>query len=144
MNVWQETILQESVTCLMSQIKKDLSGKPLKDAPEEKALAVCWKGTKPLKSVNDVKSYFKPLALSFMKEKNVLLHLPPEDYLVVTKNGNVCLGVLNGSEVGLENFNVIGDIFFQDKLVIYDNDKHQMGWTSANCGRLPKSSTTPL
>jgi hypothetical protein len=83
----------------------------------------------------------------------------------------VCLGVLNGSEVGLKNINVIGgkhsgqnkdfdllqvfhllvvsnilpfhipDNFFQDKLVIYDNDKHQIGWASANCDRLPKSST---
>ncbi|KAJ9166681.1 hypothetical protein P3X46_021391 [Hevea brasiliensis] len=123
----------------LNLIRKDLSGKPLKDAPEEKALSICWKGAKPFKSVSDVKSYFTPLALSFTKSKNVQLQLPPEDYLIVTKNGNVCLGILNGSEVGLENFEVIGDIFFQDKLVIYDNGNHQIGWVPANCDRLPKS-----
>ncbi|KAJ9146278.1 hypothetical protein P3X46_028563 [Hevea brasiliensis] len=123
----------------LNLVTKDLSGKPLKDAPEEKALPICWKGAKPFKSVSDVKSYFKPLALSFTKSKNVQLHLPPEDYLIITKNGNVCLGILNGSEVGLGNINIIGDIFLQDKLVIYDNDKHRIGWVPANCDRLPKS-----
>ncbi|XP_043809002.1 aspartic proteinase Asp1 isoform X2 [Manihot esculenta] len=123
----------------LNLIRKDLSGKPLKDAPEEKALSICWKGAKPFKSVSDVKSYFKPLSLSFTKSKNVQLQLPPEGYLIVTKNGNVCLGILNGTEVGLGNIEVIGDIFLQDKLVIYDNVNHQIGWVAANCDRLPKS-----
>ncbi|XP_065881168.1 aspartic proteinase Asp1-like isoform X2 [Euphorbia lathyris] len=123
----------------LNLIKKELSGKPLKAAPEEKALSVCWKGTKRFKTVSDVKSYFKPLAMSFYKQKNAQLQIPPEDYLIVTKDGNVCLGILNGTEVGLGNFNIIGDIFFQDKMVIYDNEKHQIGWVPANCDRLPKS-----
>lgn len=123
----------------LNLIRKDLSGKPLKDAPEEKALSICWKGARPFKSISDVRSYFKPLALSFTNAKNVQLQLLPEDYLIVTKGGNVCLGILNGTEVGLGNFNVIGDIFFQDKMVIYDNDKHHIGWVSANCDRLAKS-----
>ncbi|XP_015575383.1 aspartic proteinase Asp1 isoform X2 [Ricinus communis] len=121
----------------LNLIRKELSGKPLRDAPEEKALAICWKGTKRFKSVNEVKSYFKPFALSFTKAKSVQLQIPPEDYLIVTNDGNVCLGILNGSEVGLGNFNVIGDNLFQDKLVIYDSDKHQIGWIPANCDRLP-------
>ncbi|GAY52146.1 hypothetical protein CUMW_139640 [Citrus unshiu] len=54
------------------------------------------------------------------------------------EHGNVCLGILNGTEVGLENFNLVGDISLQDKLVIYDNEKQQIGWVSSNCNRLPK------
>ncbi|WCJ44380.1 Eukaryotic aspartyl protease family protein [Euphorbia peplus] len=123
----------------LNLIKKELSGKPLKAAPEEKALSVCWKGAKRLKSVSDVKSYFKPLAFSFYNQKNSHLEIPPENYLIVTENGNVCLGILNGTEVGLGNFNVVGDIFFQDKMVIYDNEKNQIGWVPANCDRLPKA-----
>ncbi|CAN0892337.1 Aspartic proteinase Asp1, partial [Linum grandiflorum] len=119
-------------------IKKDLNGK-LKDAPEEKALSVCWKGSKPFKSVDDVKGHFKTLALSFTRSKNGQLEIPPENYLIVTKNGNVCLGILNGSEVGLGNFNVIGDIFMQDQLVIYDNEKQQIGWIPSNCKKPQKS-----
>lgn len=68
----------------MSQIKKDLNGKPLKDAAEDKSLSICWKGEKPFKSVGDVKNYFKPLALSFTNAKNVQLQLSPEAYLIVT------------------------------------------------------------
>ncbi|CAN1176131.1 Aspartic proteinase Asp1 [Linum perenne] len=152
----------------LDSIKKDLNGK-LKDAPEEKALSVCWKGTKPFKSLNDVKGHFKTLALGFTKSKNGQLEVPPENYLIITKNGNVCLGILNGSEVGLGSFNVIGgkdavsllhianrdrdyddltdcffvlilaDIFMQDKLVIYDNEQERIGWIPSNCKKLQKS-----
>jgi hypothetical protein len=67
----------------MSQIKKDLNGK-LKDATEDKSLPICWKGTKPFKSVGDVKTHFKPLVLSFTNAKNIQLQLAPEAYLIVT------------------------------------------------------------
>lgn len=68
----------------LSQVRKDLSGKSLKDAPEEKALAVCWKTAKPIKSILDIKSFFKPLTINFIKAKNVQLQLAPEDYLIIT------------------------------------------------------------
>ncbi|KAK0576528.1 hypothetical protein LWI29_019086 [Acer saccharum] len=116
-------------------VTRGLNGKPLKGTTEDGALPICWKGTKPFKAIRDVKDYFEPLLLSFTK--NVQLHLPPENYLIVTKHGNVCLGILNGSEVGLENFNIIGDISLQDKMVIFDNEKRQIGWLSADCNRLP-------
>ncbi|KAL7117929.1 hypothetical protein ACP275_03G103500 [Erythranthe tilingii] len=124
---------------LVSLIKGDLNGKQLKEAVEDKSLPVCWKGAKPFKSIRDATTYFKPLALSFTNAKNVQFQMRPEYYLVVTGQGNVCLGILNGGDVGLENINVIGDISMQDKLVIYDNEKQQVGWAPANCNRLPKS-----
>ena len=68
----------------MSQIKKELTGKPLKDAADDKSLSICWKGKKPFKSVGDVKNFFKPIIVSFTNAKNVQLHLPPEAYLIVT------------------------------------------------------------
>ncbi|KAJ6709352.1 ASPARTYL PROTEASES [Salix koriyanagi] len=122
---------------ILDLVRKDLSGKPLKDAPKEKALPVCWKTAKPIKSIFDVKSFFKPLTINFTNAKNVKLQLAPEDYLILTKDGNVCLGILNGGEQGLENFNVIGDIFMQDRVVVYDNERQQIGWFSTNCNRLP-------
>jgi hypothetical protein len=79
----------------MSQIKKELDGKPLKDAAEDKSLSICWKGKKPFKSVGDVKNYFKPLVLSFTNAKNVQLNLPPEAYLIVTVS-NSTQNSLNG------------------------------------------------
>ncbi|KAF7816840.1 Aspartic proteinase Asp1 [Senna tora] len=124
---------------IVDLVINDLKGKKLTRATEDPSLPICWKGAKPFKSLRDVNSYFKPLALSFTKTRNVLLQLPPEAYLIVTKHGNVCLGILNGDEVGLEDLNIIGDISLQDKMVIYDNEKQLIGWVSANCDRLPKS-----
>ena len=68
----------------MFQVKKDLSGKPLKDVTDDNSLPICWKGNKPFKSVQDAKSFFTPLALSFTKAKNAQLQLPPEAYLIVS------------------------------------------------------------
>ncbi|KAJ4838362.1 hypothetical protein Tsubulata_040145 [Turnera subulata] len=131
----------EAYQSMLDQMRMDLVGKPLKDAPEDNELAVCWKLAKPIKTVRDINSYFKPLTLKFTNSnsKNVQLELTPEDYLIISKHGNLCLGILNGTEQGLGNLNVIGDIFLQDKMVIYDNEREQLGWFSANCDRLPKS-----
>ncbi|CAH2035639.1 unnamed protein product, partial [Thlaspi arvense] len=53
--------------------------------------------------------------------------------IVNLKTGNVCLGILNGSEVGLQDSNVIGGV-----MMIYDNEKQQLGWVSADCNKIPK------
>ncbi|XP_027148440.1 aspartic proteinase Asp1-like [Coffea eugenioides] len=128
----------QAYNAVVSLLKKDINGrKQLQDAVDDKSLPICWKAPKPFKSILDVKSYFKPLALVFTSAKNVQFQLQPEAYLIVTKQGNACLGILNGTEVGIGKFNVIGDISLQDKLVIYDNEKQQIGWASANCNRLP-------
>ncbi|XP_059630717.1 aspartic proteinase Asp1-like isoform X2 [Cornus florida] len=129
----------QSYKATLSMIKKQLNAKQLKDAVDDRNLPVCWKGAKPFKSIHDVKDYFKPIVVSFSNRKNVQLTLPPEAYLIVTDRGSVCLGILNGSEVGLGKFNIIGDISMQDKMVIYDNEKQQIGWVPANCDRLPMS-----
>nr|XP_010322933.1 aspartic proteinase Asp1 isoform X2 [Solanum lycopersicum] len=123
----------------LSSIKKNINAKQLTDATDDKSLPVCWSGSKPFKSVNDATIYFKPFTLSFMKAKNVKFQLLPEAYLIVTEHGNVCLGILNGTEVGLENHNLIGDISLLDKMVIYDNEKKQIGWHPANCNKFPIS-----
>ncbi|KAJ8535716.1 hypothetical protein K7X08_023436 [Anisodus acutangulus] len=127
----------EAYKTLLSSIKKNINTKQLTDAVDDKSLPVCWKGSKPFKSINDAQSYFKPLTLSFTKSKNIQLQLTPEAYLIHTDHGNVCLGILNGSEVGLGNVNIIGDISMLDKMVIYDNEKRQIGWVPANCNKLP-------
>ncbi|KAI6690928.1 hypothetical protein NL676_027756 [Syzygium grande] len=123
---------------VLNQVRADLKGKPLKETDEDKSLPICWKGVKPFKSVNEVKHQFKPLALSFTKG-NAQLQLLPEAYLIVTKLGNACLGILNGGQVKLGELNVIGDISMQDKMVVYDNEKKQIGWVSANCDKLPNA-----
>ncbi|KAI7745134.1 hypothetical protein M8C21_022045, partial [Ambrosia artemisiifolia] len=125
---------------------KELSGKPVKEAVDDKTLPFCWKGRKPFRSIRDVSKYFKPLALRFSSgwRSKTQFEIPIEGYLLISSKGNVCLGVLNGTEVGLQDFNIIGDISMQDKMVIYDNEKQTIGWTPANCDRLPSSDTMSI
>ncbi|XP_017231015.1 aspartic proteinase Asp1 isoform X2 [Daucus carota subsp. sativus] len=125
---------------LLYMLKKNLNQYQFEDANDDKTLPVCWKSTKAFNSIHDVKNLFKPLILSFPNSKNVQLQLSPEAYLIVSDRGNVCLGILNGADVGLEGTIIIGDISMQDKSVIYDNEKQQIGWVSANCDRLQMPS----
>ncbi|KAM3393549.1 hypothetical protein ACQJBY_014334 [Aegilops geniculata] len=119
---------------LILQLQAGLS-KSLKQVSDP-SLPLCWKGQKVFKSVSDVKKDFMSLFLSFAK--NTVMEIAPENYLIVTKNGNVCLGILDGSAAKL-NFNIIGDITMQDQLVIYDNEKGQIGWVRGSCSRGTKN-----
>ncbi|WVZ53823.1 hypothetical protein U9M48_004713 [Paspalum notatum var. saurae] len=122
---------------VVSALKGDLS-KSLKQVSDPN-LPLCWKGNKAFNSVFDVKKEFKSLFLSFASAKNAVMEIPPENYLIVTKNGNVCLGILDGMVAKL-NFNIIGDITMQDQMVIYDNEKTQLGWVRGACSRSSKST----
>jgi len=128
----------EAYQAILDLIRKDLNGKPLTDTKDDKSLPVCWKGKKPLKSLDEVKKYFKTITLRFGNQKNgQLFQVPPESYLIITEKGRVCLGILNGTEIGLEGYNIIGDISFQGIMVIYDNEKQRIGWISSDCDKLP-------
>ncbi|KAH9757065.1 hypothetical protein WN944_008201 [Citrus x changshan-huyou] len=120
---------------IVSLIMRDLIGTPLKLAPDDKTLPICWRG--PFKALGQVTEYFKPLALSFTNRRNsVRLDVPPEAYLVISGRKNVCLGILNGSEAEVGENNIIGEIFMQDKMVIYDNEKQRIGWKPEDCNTL--------
>ncbi|KAH0914380.1 hypothetical protein HID58_028826, partial [Brassica napus] len=116
-------------------IRKDLKGTALMDTKEDKSLPVCWKDKKPLESLYDVKKYFKTITLRFGSDqkKGQLFQVPPESYLITTEEGSVCLGILNGAEIGLDDYNIIG--------VIYDNEKQRIGWIPSDCDVLPKFYT---
>ncbi|KAL3523439.1 hypothetical protein ACH5RR_016273 [Cinchona calisaya] len=128
---------------LVSWVRKELHGKPLREVKDDDTLPLCWKGRKPFKSVVDARQYFKPLGLSFDNgwRAKTQFEIPPEAYLIISSKGSVCLGILNGTEIGLQNDNIIGDISMQDKMLIYDNEKKAIGWIPANCNQPPKSNT---
>ncbi|GAU19554.1 hypothetical protein TSUD_303670 [Trifolium subterraneum] len=126
---------------LISWLTKELAGKPIKEAPEDQTLPLCWYGKRPFRSVYEVRKYFKPIALSFPSSGKIKaqFEIPPEAYLIISNMGNVCLGILNGSEVGMEGLNLIGDISMLDKVMVFDNEKQLIGWAPADCNRVPKS-----
>ncbi|KAI3985595.1 hypothetical protein MKX01_033878 [Papaver californicum] len=65
-------------------------------------LPLCWRAKYPIRSLEDVKALFKPLTFQFGSKWWILssnLKIPPEGYLIISSKGNVCLGILDGSEV---------------------------------------------
>ncbi|XP_020530678.1 aspartyl protease APCB1 isoform X2 [Amborella trichopoda] len=125
---------------LISRLRKDLAKTSLKELPigPHSTLPLCWRGTKAFKSLSEIKGYFKPLVMNFKNGKRARFEISPEGFLIITSQGNVCLGILNGSEVGLLDHILIGDISLHGYLVVYDNENHQIGWVPQNCNRLPK------
>ncbi|GAU25401.1 hypothetical protein TSUD_70530 [Trifolium subterraneum] len=124
---------------LITLLNKELNRKPIKAAPDDQTLPMCWHGKRPFRSINEVKKYFKPLTLSFTNGGRVKpqFEIPPEAYLIISKMGNVCLGILNGPEVGL-------DISMLDKVMVFDNAKQLIGWGPADCNGVPKSRDVSL
>ncbi|KAG6499701.1 hypothetical protein ZIOFF_039492 [Zingiber officinale] len=54
--------------------------------------------------------------------------------------GNVCLGVLNGTEVHDGSTVILGDISLRGKLVVYDNTQQKIGWVQSECAKPQKST----
>ncbi|RZC94439.1 hypothetical protein C5167_026170 [Papaver somniferum] len=135
----------QAYKAIISSMMKDLSGKPL-EITKDGTLPICWRGAKPFTSFSEVKKYFTPLTLRFKSgwRSQQQMEIPPESYMIISKYGNACLGILNGTEVGLQDDNIIGDNFFQDRVVIYDNEKQKIGWALADCNRISKSGVVLL
>lgn len=68
------------------QLNKELHRKPIKAAPDDQTLPMCWHGKRPFRSINEVKKYFKPLTLSFTNGGRVKpqFEIPPEAYLIIS------------------------------------------------------------
>uniref|UniRef100_A0A8R7QZG9 Peptidase A1 domain-containing protein n=2 Tax=Triticum urartu TaxID=4572 RepID=A0A8R7QZG9_TRIUA len=113
----------------------------------DQTLPFCMKPNFPVRSVDDVKQLFKPLLLHFSKAWLVIprtFAISPENYLIISDKGNVCLGVLDGTEIGHSSTIVIGDVSLRGKLVAYDNDENQIGWAQSDCSRPQKASMVPF
>nr|ABR18371.1 unknown [Picea sitchensis] len=122
----------------LSVVKENLSGKQLEQDSSDSFLSLCWRRKEGFRSVAEAAAYFKPLTLKFRSTKTKQMEIFPEGYLVVNKKGNVCLGILNGTAIGIVDTNVLGDISFQGQLVVYDNEKNQIGWARSDCQEISK------
>ncbi|KAL0283369.1 UNVERIFIED_CONTAM: Aspartyl protease APCB1, partial [Sesamum angustifolium] len=67
-------------------IFNDISGESLVRDMSDTSLPICWRAKSPLRSVEDVRQFFKPLNLQFGSKWWIVstkLKIPPEGYLVV-------------------------------------------------------------
>ncbi|KAI3407886.1 Peptidase A1 domain-containing protein [Psidium guajava] len=110
-------------------------------------LPICWRAEFPIRSVTDVKHFFKTLTLQFGSKWWILstkFHIPPEGYLIVSNKGNVCLGILDGSRVFDGSTSILGDISLRGKLVVYDNVNQRIGWTQSDCVKPERYESRPF
>jgi hypothetical protein len=101
-------------------------------------LPLCWKADFSVRYLEDVKQFFKPLNLHYGKKWFVMprtFTILPEDYLIISDKGNVCLGLLNGTEINHGSTIIVGDVSLHGKLVVYDNERRQIGWANSDCTR---------
>ncbi|XP_020697213.1 aspartyl protease APCB1 [Dendrobium catenatum] len=109
-------------------------------------LPVCWQDSS-LRSIGDVKQFFEPLILHFVKRWRILpttFTILPDDYLVINSKGNICLGILNGSEVHDGATIILGDISLRGRLVVYDNVQQKIGWARSDCFKPQKPRDFPF
>lgn len=108
-------------------------------------LPICWRANFVVRSVKDVNYMFKTLTLKFGSKwwiLSSLFHIPPEGYLIISNKGNVCLAILDGSDVHGGSTIILGDVSLRGYLVVYDNVNQRIGWERADCAvprRLRKS-----
>ncbi|CAL4885185.1 unnamed protein product [Urochloa decumbens] len=102
----------------------------------DRTLPLCWKADFPVRYLEDVKQFFKPLNLQFGKKwlfMSKTFTISPDDYLIISDKGNVCLGLLNGTEINHGSTIIVGDVSLRGKLVVYDNQRRQIGWANSDC-----------
>ncbi|KAF8407830.1 hypothetical protein HHK36_006966 [Tetracentron sinense] len=147
---------------------EDVSKEGLIKDESDSTLPVCWRSKSPIRSVKDVKPFFKPLTLQFESRwiASTKLRIPPEGYLIISvrtrylsyvclksagtnyhfvgplfddgivilqNKGNVCLGILDGSEVHDGMTIILGDISLRGQLIVYDNVNQKIGWAPSDC-----------
>ncbi|PIA63582.1 hypothetical protein AQUCO_00201138v1 [Aquilegia coerulea] len=126
---------------------EDSFGEELIQDKSDPTLPVCWRAKVPIRSLKDVKAFFKPLTLDFGSRWWIIstkLLIPTEGYLIISNHGNVCLGILDGSDVHDESTIILGDISLRGQLVAYDNDNQKIGWLHSDCKKPQRYKSLPF
>ncbi|CAA6658917.1 unnamed protein product [Spirodela intermedia] len=130
---------------LLSSLK-DTYPRLVRDESDQ-TLPVCWRAASPIRSVKHVRQFFSPLTLHFESKWWIMprvLRIPPEGYLILNDLGNVCLGILNGTEVHDGSTTILGDISLRGQLVVYDNVERRIGWVQSDCRKPQRAADFPF
>ncbi|TVU32691.1 hypothetical protein EJB05_24435 [Eragrostis curvula] len=120
----------ESYKMTVNAVKASLHGSLVEFG--DPAMHLCWKGPHIYRSVYEVKPLFKTLSLVFPQQAT--LEIPPENYLMISRLGNVCFAILPAAEYhSLGDNNLIGAVTMQDRIVIYDTEARKIGWAHDLC-----------
>ncbi|KVI07831.1 Aspartic peptidase [Cynara cardunculus var. scolymus] len=120
----------------LTSMLKDVSRDGFIQDASDTTLPICWRSKSPIRSIKDVSKFFKPLTLQFVRKWwsiSTNLHILPEGYLIISNKGNVCLGILDGSDLLEGSHILLGDISMRGNLIVYDNVKQRVGWMRSEC-----------
>ncbi|XP_055831799.1 aspartyl protease APCB1 [Solanum dulcamara] len=136
----------QAYKALMSMLEEISSEDLIKDTSDT-TLPICWRAKFPVRSIAEVGQFFKPLNLQFGSKWRIVstkLLITAEGYLTLSEKGNVCLGILNGSNVHDGSAIILGDISLRGQLFVYDNVNQKIGWIRSNCERPEKLPSLPF
>ncbi|KAH0666629.1 hypothetical protein KY285_027835 [Solanum tuberosum] len=136
----------QAYKALISMLEEISSEDLIKDASDT-TLPICWRAKFPVRSIEEVRQFFKPLNLQFGSKWRIVstkLWIPAEGFLTISEKGNVCLGILDGSNVHDGSAIILGDISLRGQLFVYDNVNQKIGWIRSNCERPEKVPSRPL
>ncbi|CAH2036207.1 unnamed protein product [Thlaspi arvense] len=125
---------------------QEVAGLELKRDESDKTLPICWQANFLISSLSDVKRFFRPITIQIGSKWWIIsrkLLIQPEDYLIISNKGNVCLGILDGSSVHDGSIIILGDISMREHLIVYDNVKRRIGLMKSDCVR-PRESDHSL
>jgi hypothetical protein len=98
------------------QIQEQATRSGLVQVESDDTLPFCWRGASPFQSVSDVSRYFKSVTLDFGGSNwfstGRTMDLTPDGYLIISTQGNVCLGILDASGASIEAMNIVGGTKF--------------------------------
>jgi hypothetical protein len=145
-------LVPKAYAAVLDAVQMQAAKSKLTRVKSDTTLPFCWSApsvngvTLPFESVADVQKYFKSITLDFGGSwfGSKVLELSPEGYLIVSTQGNVCLGILDASGASLEVTNIIGDISMRGYLLVYDNVRDQIGWVRRNCHNRPTRPTSQI
>ncbi|XP_024395932.1 aspartyl protease APCB1 isoform X2 [Physcomitrium patens] len=139
-------LVPQAYASVLSAVEKQAKQSGLLRVKSDTTLPYCWRGPSPFQSITDVHQYFKTLTLDFGGRNwfatDSTLDLSPQGYLIVSTQGNVCLGILDASGASLEVTNIIGDVSMRGYLVVYDNVRDRIGWIRRNCHSRPTKTSS--
>ncbi|KAH0659260.1 hypothetical protein KY290_028818 [Solanum tuberosum] len=136
----------QAYKALISMLEEISSEDLIKDASDT-TLPICWRAKFPVRSIEEVRQFFKPLNLQFRSKWRIVstkLWIPAEGFLTISEKGNVCLGILDGSNVHDGSAIILGDISLRGQLFVYDNVNQKIGWIRSNCERPEKVPSLPF
>ncbi|KAL5722169.1 hypothetical protein ACHQM5_005720 [Ranunculus cassubicifolius] len=139
-------LTKQAYTDLVASLEESFSGGLIQDKSDP-TLPLCWRAEFPVRSLTDVRRFFRPLTFHFGSKWWIMsrkISIAPEGYLIISDKGNVCLGILDGNDIHDGSTIILGDVSLRGQLVAYDNVNKRIGWMKSDCVMPQRYNSLPF